>query len=237
MNETQSRASSPARAALVAVALTVAAFLGTVIVGVAVLIPMFSAGYELTDTPVLVVATVATQLAFLAVGFLYVRRYGLRISLSRPGLRSLGIVIVGVVVALAVAMGLLLVVSVLDLQPDSALEESAAADPTYLLALAVLSLVLIGPAEEFLFRGVVQGRLRKSFGPAGAIVGASLLFGSMHLFNYLGSPAEVLAGALLISCVGVVFGALYELTDNLVVPILVHGIYNVVLMLSSYFAL
>ena len=37
-----------------------------------------------------------------------------------------------------------------------------------------------------LFRGVIQGRLGRSFGPVAAVVGSSLLFGSIHLGNYTG---------------------------------------------------
>lgn len=237
MNETPSRTSSPVRTVGVALALTTGAFVGSLVVGVAFLIPVIALGYDLEATPVLVGATVVGQLGFFAVGYLYVRNRPVRISLSRPTLRSLGYVVAGTVVALTVATGLLSLIAALDLQPDSALEETAAADPAFLLALAVLSVLLIAPVEEFLFRGVVQGRLREAFGPIWAIVGASLLFGSMHLLNYVGSPEQMVAGALLISCVGLVFGALYELTDNLAVPILVHGLYNVVLMVSSYLAI
>lgn len=178
MNEPSSRRVRPGRAVAVAFALTVGAFLATIVVGIVFLTPMLVLGYEVDDTPVLVVGTVATQLAFLAVGLLYVRRYGLEITFSAPTLRSFGYVAGGTVVALVAAMGLLSLAGVLDLQPESALEETAAIDPTFFLALAALSLLLIAPAEEFLFRGVVQGRLRESFGPVGAIAGASLLFGS-----------------------------------------------------------
>ncbi|MDR9382041.1 MAG: CPBP family glutamic-type intramembrane protease [Natronomonas sp.] len=36
--------------------------------------------------------------------------------------------------------------------------------------------------------------------------------------------------------IGAVFGALYERTGNLAVPILVHAVYNVVLLAISYLA-
>lgn len=237
MNDTAARPGRPLRAILVAFGLTVAAFVGSAVVSIPFLVPMLLSGYAVDSTPVLVVGMIATQLGFLAVGFLYVRRTDVRIPVSWPARSSLLFTVGGVVAALVVAIGLLTLVGILGLQPDSALEETAALDPTFLLALAVLSIVLIAPAEEFLFRGVVQGRLRKAIGPVGAVAGASLLFGSMHLLNYVGSPAQMLAGAGVIACVSVVFGALYELTDNLVVPIAVHAIYNVVLMVTSYLAI
>lgn len=41
----------------------------------------------------------------------------------------------------------------------------------------------------------------------------------------------------LLAIVGSVFGALYEYTDNLAVPIVAHATYNVVLLLISYLAI
>ena len=79
-------------------------------------------------------------------------------------------------------------------------------------------------------------RLRAQFGPAPGIIGASLLFGSLHLANYSGNPVAIVAGALMIAGVGSLFGTLYEYTGNLAVPILVHAIYNVILLVSSYLA-
>lgn len=98
-------------------------------------------------------------------------------------------------------------------------------------------MILVAPVEEFLFRGVIQGRLRGRFGPVAAIAGSSLLFGALHLSNYTGSILPIVSGALLITTVGAVFGALYERTGNLAVPVLVHAIYNVILLTISYVAL
>ena len=109
--------------------------------------------------------------------------------------------------------------------------------PSLVVFVAALSVLVVAPVEEFVFRGVVQGRLRAAFGPVPAIVGASLLFGSLHLANYSGNPVSVVAGALMIAVVGSVFGTLYELSDNLAVPVLIHAIYNVILLVSSYLAM
>ncbi|WP_425498393.1 CPBP family intramembrane glutamic endopeptidase [Halogeometricum salsisoli] len=103
--------------------------------------------------------------------------------------------------------------------------------------MAALSVVLVAPAEEWLFRGVVQGRLRQGVGPTPAIAGSSLLFVSIHLANYSGSLLPVFAGASLIVVVGCVFGALSEYTDNLAVPIMTHATYNVVLLILSYMSI
>ncbi|EJN57583.1 hypothetical protein HSB1_39440 [Halogranum salarium B-1] len=59
----------------------------------------------------------------------------------------------------------------------------------------------------------------------------------MHLANYSGNPVAIVAGALMIAVIGSIFGALYERTGNLAVPVLVHAIYNTILMGLSYIVL
>jgi membrane protease YdiL (CAAX protease family) len=151
--------------------------------------------------------------------------------------RVVGYVVAGVVVAIGLAIGLSALLSALGLLPGSVIGDTAAMNPTYLLGLAALSVLVVAPVEEFVFRGVVQGRLRQRFGPVAAIVGASLLFGSLHLANYSGNPVAIVAGALMIAAIGTVFGTLYERTDNLAVPVLAHAVYNVILLVSSYVAI
>lgn len=56
----------------------------------------------------------------------------------------------------------------------------------------------------------------------------------MHVLNFIGSPTQILVGILLITIIGIVFGTVYELTNNLTVPILGQAIYNVVLFLTAY---
>jgi hypothetical protein len=188
---------------------------------------------------VVVVSAVATQLALVAVGYAYARRYDLRVPIRSPSRRDLAWIAGGTVAALATAIGASVVLSLVfgDQPVESVFGEAGAVDPTVLLIFAGLSILLVAPAEEFLFRGVVQGRLRRAFGPAAAVVLASALFGSIHLTNYTG-PLLVVAGYLaLLAVVGVVFGYVYERTGNLAVPVAVHAVYNTVLFGLSYLAL
>ena len=157
---------------------------------------------------------------------------------SRPTLRESGLVAAAAVGLLTLQYGSLFALSRAGLSTGQNQAVVPAGDPvTYYIAMILVSLLIVGPVEEVLFRGVVQGRLRAAFGPVPAIVGASLLFGSLHLVNYSGNPVSVVAGALMIAAVGSVFGTVYELSDNLAVPVLVHAIYNVVLLVSSYLAM
>ena len=224
----------PIRTILAAVGLTLAALLASTIGGVALAIPLLVLELDIQSVPVFLGLTVAGQLGFVLVAYGYARYADLRVRVVVPDRRDVAYVLGGTLVAFVLAIVLSAILALLGLLPGSVIAEAGMADPTLFIGLAVLSVVLIAPAEEFLFRGVIQTRFRRTFGPAGAIAGASLLFGSLHLANYTGSAVPIVAGALLIAVVGAVFGVLYERTSNLVVPILAHGAYNVVLFVLAF---
>jgi membrane protease YdiL (CAAX protease family) len=218
-------------------ALTVGIFVVAIVAGVVFIVPLVALGYGIETTFVLVGSTAVGQLAMFALGYGYRRYRSVSVPVAVPSLRQVGFVVGGVIAAVMLAIGLSLLLATLGLLPGSVIGDTATTNPTFLLGLAALSVLVVAPVEEFVFRGVVQGRLRAAFGPVPAIVGASLLFGSLHLANYSGNPVSVVAGALMIAAVGSVFGTLYELSDNLAVPVLIHAIYNVVLLVSSYLAM
>lgn len=204
------------------------------LVGVVFLVPSLALGLDVETTLGLLLLTAAGQLGFLLFGVAYARRRGLPVPVRAPTAREAGYAVGATLVALVLATGLSVLLAALDLVPGSVIEESGRIDPNFFLGVAVLSVLIVAPAEEYLFRGVVQGRLRETFGPVGAVVGSSLLFGSVHLTNYTGSVPQVVAGVLLIAGTGAVLGTLYEVTDNLTVPIVTHALYNVVLAGTAY---
>lgn len=225
------------RAAGVAVGLIVLAFIMSVIIGILIGIPLLLAGFEFESTPVFIALIIGGQIAFFITGCLYARRYGLSVPLSLPSQRDIGYALVGVVAALIVATVGFSLMAWADLMPDAIIETAVTQDPMVAIWMGLLSVFLIAPAEEYLCRGVIQGRLRNSFAAPGAILIASLLFGALHLGNYVGSIGTVVGGALLIASVGAVFGVLYEKTDTLTVPIIAHGVYNFILFAASYLML
>jgi hypothetical protein len=107
-------------------------------------------------------------------------------------------------------------------------------NPEVLLLLVPASFLLIGPGEELLFRGVVQGRIREAFGPVPGIALASAIFAAIHYFALTGGAGGRLVTIGILFLPSVVFGAAYELTDNLVVPSLIHGAYNATLFTVLY---
>ncbi|XVH33358.1 lysostaphin resistance A-like protein (plasmid) [Haloferacaceae archaeon DSL9] len=226
-----------ARAVGVAVGLTLAALIFSGIFGALAMVPLFLLGFTLESTVTFVFLLVGSQIGFLAVGYLYTRRYALSVPIERPTRRGLKYAAGGILAALSFATAASVVLTSLGLAPESVLEEFVVQDPTIALWMALLSVFVVAPVEEYLFRGVIQGRLRGAFGAPAAIVTASLLFGSLHFGNYVGTFGTVVGWALLISGVGLIFGILYERTDNLAVPILAHAVYNVVLFVTGYLML
>ncbi|WP_245960737.1 CPBP family intramembrane glutamic endopeptidase [Wenzhouxiangella sediminis] len=78
--------------------------------------------------------------------------------------------------------------------------------------------LLAGIGEELLFRGVVQAGLASWASPAAAILIASLMFGAAHAVSL---PYFAVAAFL-----GLYLGLLYHWTGNLLVPIVVHALYD-----------
>ncbi|MFO0879433.1 MAG: CPBP family intramembrane glutamic endopeptidase [Gemmataceae bacterium] len=82
---------------------------------------------------------------------------------------------------------------------------------------------LAGLGEEMLFRGVLQDLFREYLPLWAAIAIAGLLFGLLHAvtFSYI-----VLAAVM-----GMYLGWLYEVTGNLLAPIVTHAAYDFVVLL------
>lgn len=112
-------------------------------------------------------------------------------------------------------------------------------DPTLYLYMIPLVIFIVGPFEELLYRGVVQSRLRESFGAAAAIGLASLVFALIHIPAHGFGGAGVAATAASMAALfggSLVFGAIYEYTENLTVVALIHGFYNAILLALVYTA-
>ena len=96
----------------------------------------------------------------------------------------------------------------------------------YVYVAAVVVVVLAPVAEEFLFRGFVFTALR-GLGVAVAALVSGLIFGSIHITNYLGEPADLAAASLVtLSAFGVILALLYWRTGSLLPAIAVHAINN-----------
>ncbi len=178
----------------------------------------------------------ATQfVGFMLVGWGYIQwRDDSLFEMSLPGLRELGIALVGIV-------GLFVVLNIASTVLQTLGIEAAANDtlvrgrqqPTYLLYLVVVSFLFTAPAEELIFRGLVQGLFRRAYGVVPGVIIASLIFGGIHYIALSGQGSK-LAYLTIAAILGVLLGVLYEWTENLTVPILVHGSYNAILFTVQY---
>ncbi|QAU13817.1 CPBP family intramembrane metalloprotease [Halorubrum sp. BOL3-1] len=148
---------------------------------------------------------------------------------SRPTPREAAIIVGGGIVLFGFQYGALFALDQVGLSTGQNQAVVPGGDPvTYYLAMIAVSLLVVGPVEELLFRGVVQGGIRRAFDAVPAVLIASLAFGLIHLPAVSGTTAEQWAYVGVVVVLGSVLGALYEWTDNVVVPGLVHGVYNAV---------
>jgi uncharacterized protein len=87
--------------------------------------------------------------------------------------------------------------------------------------------VLAGVGEEMLFRGLMQDFFANWMPPAAAVLLAAVLFGMMH--------AVTVTYAVLAAVIGAYLGAAYVWTDNLLAPMIAHGLYDFVVLLYLVF--
>jgi membrane protease YdiL (CAAX protease family) len=164
-----------------------------------------------------------------------IRQYlGVRV----PSLRELLIVLGGWVLIFGSLIVISLLVQATGAQPaENQLGEVARQLPAIIPILIVVMFLVVGPSEEILFRGVVQGRLRETLSAAPAIVLASGIFALVHWFALAGGSSGRLLTVGILFFPSLVFGAVYEYTGNLVVPALLHGLHNSVLLALLWVAL
>jgi hypothetical protein len=106
-----------------------------------------------------------------------------------------------------------------------------------LFVLMVLSVLAVAPAEELLFRRVIQRRLSGVVSRPAAVIGASVLFALAHVQTSWAHTPDLGAVAVTLAAifgVSLFFGGVYALTDDLTVPVLVHGFYNVAVLALLY---
>jgi len=200
-----------------------------------------SAGIPVFDRParLLVVSTFGLQgLGFGGVALVYLRRTGRGLAFVRASVPSLRDV-VWIVLGVPLLFGVYLAITV-DLDAagvplgESDVIGAVEGAPEVAAALAVLSVLLVGPAEELLYRGIVQRTFGEAVGPVGAIVATSAVFAAIHFPAVSGSLEARLAVLLVIFVSALGLGSLYEWTGNLAVPAVVHGVFNAAQFVAVY---
>jgi membrane protease YdiL (CAAX protease family) len=179
-------------------------------------------------------------IAFIGVAYAYLRRRGISlesIGLQLPTLRGIGIVIGALVLSMVYLMAASQVIQLLGAETaENNVVEMGMENPEVLLLLIPGAYIFIGPGEELLFRGVVQTRIREVFPPVSGVAVASVIFAAIHLpaLSYGAPLSAKLTSLVVLVGPSLILGGIYEYTDNLVVPILVHGSYDALLFIALY---
>lgn len=91
--------------------------------------------------------------------------------------------------------------------------------PVFALFVSILLGAAAGLGEEWLFRGVFQTVLSDKFSSNIALAISGIVFGLLH--------AVTPVYALLAGAASVFFGYLYNISENLAVPMICHAVYDV----------
>lgn len=234
---------------VVVIALVLAAFVVPLVVGFVV----FAVGVfvQLPDTTYVLVALTLFQFGwFVTVGLLYLRSRDYSwddvvsyLGVGMPSLRDIGLILVTWFAMLLAAMVVAYLITEflptllgVEQAPEPAENPitGVVEENTWIVPAAVLFMfAVVGPAEETLFRGIVQNRLRERFTRVPAVLAASALFAVVHVAALAGQ-GDAVAIAMSVTILFVPslgFGFIYEYTGNIVVPALLHGFHNSVIVL------
>lgn len=211
---------------------------------------LLAAGYDIQA-----IMQIGSSVAFNVVGaggvaltYLIVRRNGFDLPfvleflrIRKPTVWDMLWIAVGLWGAFAVVMGYQVLIEFIDPfgtggegETHSSIEDGRQYPSLFLVAIPI-ALFLTGPGEELLYRGVVQSRLGETFPSSFAVLLSSLVFAAVHLPVYMGEEfGAVLVSLGTVFALGLYLGLLYELSDTLVVPALIHGGYNALVYYSNY---
>ncbi|OSO90998.1 CPBP family intramembrane metalloprotease [Halorubrum ezzemoulense DSM 17463] len=176
----------------------------------------------------------------LAVGYLAWRGFDREgivsyLGVRVPSLKEIGIVLGSWVVILILILVVSTIVQLLGTETAANQSaELAMGNPAIIPLFVAASFLVIGPCEEILYRGVVQGRLRESLPAAPSIALAAAIFATIHVMALTGGLSARLTTISILFVPSLVFGAVYEYTENLVVPALLHGLHNAVIFTVLY---
>jgi membrane protease YdiL (CAAX protease family) len=223
-------------------ALVVAAFLVGIVFSVLVLQFLYlggvvDTGVEVVNFPPIAFAAMSAAqfVGFFAVVYVYLRRYDdfAMLDISAPSLRDIGWMVGGFVMiyVASTALSILFITFGIENATNTVIL-AGRENPVTFLYLMVVTVLFVAPAEELLFRGVVQRLFRRAYGTVLAVILASALFGIGHTFALSGSGK--LTYLAVAAVLGIILGISYEVSENLAVPIGIHALYNTVLFGVQY---
>jgi membrane protease YdiL (CAAX protease family) len=148
---------------------------------------------------------------------------------------KLGLGFFGVFTVLGTGASFLIVFLLLDFDPKALnlLQKPVPVlqvPPEFAWIMVFASVIVVGPCEEFIFRGFVFGGLLSLFGTRHWLLLAllsSVLFAAVHLYYALTYEVASLIPFLDIVAIGMALAITYYRSGgNLLVPALIHGVYD-----------
>ncbi|MFU8867532.1 lysostaphin resistance A-like protein [Natronococcus sp.] len=198
------------------------------------LVAVLGTGNAALDSQLVQYLSTAVGLGSVAAVYMGVRGYDLSfLDLEVPSLRAVGwtvgglVLLFGALIAISVAMTAVGVDTA-----DHGTTQQVEQNPELIVVIVPGMLLVVGPFEELLYRNVVQKSLYETFSRYGSVVVTSVIFAGVHVAAYAtAGPGQILASLAVLFGLSLVLGFLYERTDNLLVPALVHGAYNAIQMI------
>lgn len=144
------------------------------------------------------------------------------------------VVLIATVAPALFIVGALVGVIFLPFDVDPSIDVSTdGSDAHAALAYTLIAVVLVGPAEELLFRGLILPLLIDAVGLVAGLVLMGVLFGLYHYPNVADTPVALDgdgAATLAVSGLGgILLGWYYLYSANLVVPVIGHSIHVAIL--------
>lgn len=197
-------------------------------------------GLEADRSVFLVVSTVFQFLGFYGAVywfFAHVRDVDDLVYLRRPRPRDVAWALGGLAVLLGANFLLAELLGSVGLEgAQNEVIDAGRQDPVLFLYLLPVTVLFVAPAEELLFRGVVQGLLRQAWGVLPGVLLASGFFALAHYLALTAGGGSRLVTIAVIFVLGLVLATVYELADSIVVPAAVHAAWNVTIFLWEYAA-
>lgn len=207
---------------------------GSIVLGL--LLAIAQVDYQTLPFPMAFVSVPVNETAVLGVTFLFARYKGAsleRLGLKRVSLKVLAVVSVVAVLLVLLASGIEAAQTIVfgpDPLEEAYLEAVMPRDSLQLVAMIVLFLGVVGPCEELAFRGFIQKGFENSLGKVGGLLLTSALFGLWHSLNTLHAVLPTFVG-------GLVLGYVWQKTGgNTTALAWMHGVYNTVIALATFFA-
>lgn len=190
------------------------------------------------------VSLLAATASMLWLYFRYTDRTPDFLDISKPSTKTVGVAVLGTVALLIAATGLEQLFQLFNITAaehqiyELATAEEGGFSPQFLLVMIPMAILVIGPAEELIYRGLIQKSLYSKFSTDQAIVLTSTIFALVHFPAYLTTTVE--SASITVATVfalSLVLGKIYSYTNNLIIPSLSHGLYNAVLFGLLYIEL